>query len=50
MLGVLLALIVIGVVLLFVTPWVGIAAGVVGLLLAHGYLLGICRRAVEPRT
>jgi hypothetical protein len=50
MLGVALALIVIGVVLLFIIPWVGLAAGAVGLLLALGYLLGIGRRAVEPRT
>ena len=48
MIGVALALIVIGVILLFIIPWVGIAAGIVGLLLAIGYLFGIGRRAAEP--
>lgn len=50
MLGVALALIVIGVVLLFIIPFVGIAVGIVGLLLALGYLLGIGRRAAEPNA
>jgi hypothetical protein len=50
MIGVALALIVIGVVLLFLIPWVGLAAGIVGLLLAIGYVLGIGRRATEPRA
>ena len=50
MLGLALALIVIGVVLLFIIPWVGIPVGIVGLLVALGYLLGIGRRAAEPRT
>ena len=49
MLGIGIALIVIGVILLFLIPWVGIAAGVVGLLLAIAYLFGIGRRAAEPR-
>jgi len=39
---------VLGVILLFVIPWVGIAAGVVGVILAVLALLGIGRRAVEP--
>jgi hypothetical protein len=42
-----LALIVIGVIMLFLVPWVGIVAGIVGLLLLVGYLAGIGRRAVE---
>ena len=50
MIGVALALVVIGVFLLFIIPWVGIAAGIVGLLLALAYLLGVGRRAAEPRT
>jgi hypothetical protein len=43
--GVGIAFIVIGVVLLFVIPWVGIAAGLVGLVLAIVWLAGFGRRA-----
>ena len=50
MIGLALALVVIGVFLLFLIPWVGIPVGIVGLLLAVGYLLGIGRRAAEPRA
>jgi hypothetical protein len=50
MIGVGLALIVIGVVLLFIIPWVGIAAGIVGLILAILYIAGVGRRATEPRA
>jgi hypothetical protein len=50
MIGVALALIVAGVVLLFVIPWVGIAAGIVGLILALLYVAGVGRRAAEPGT
>ena len=50
MIGVALALIVVGVVLLFIIPWVGIAAGVVGLILAILYVAGIGRRAAEPNA
>ena len=50
MIGVAFGLIVIGVVLLFIIPWVGIAAGIVGLVLAILYIAGIGRRAAEPRT
>jgi len=50
MIGVALALIVAGVVLLFIIPFVGIAAGLVGLILAVLYLAGVGRRAAEPRT
>jgi hypothetical protein len=45
-----LALIVIGVILLFLVPWVGIAAGIVGVLLLIGFAAGIGRRAAEPRA
>jgi hypothetical protein len=41
---------VIGVILLFIIPWVGIAAGIVGLILAILYVAGIGRRAAEPRA
>jgi hypothetical protein len=50
MIGVALAIIVIGVILLFIIPWVGIAAGIVGVILAILYVAGIGRRAAEPRT
>jgi 4-hydroxybenzoate polyprenyltransferase len=50
MIGVAIGLVVIGVVLLFLIPWVGIAVGIVGLILALLYAAGIGRRAVEPRT
>jgi hypothetical protein len=45
--GVGIAFIVLGVVLLFLIPWVGIAAGIVGLLLAIIWVAGFGRRAVE---
>jgi hypothetical protein len=48
MIGVGIALLVLGVILLFIVPWVGIAAGVVGLILAVLFLFGVGRRAVEP--
>jgi len=50
MIGVAFALIVVGVILLFIIPWVGIAAGVIGLILAILYIAGIGRRAVEPNA
>ena len=50
MIGVALALVALGVILLFLIPWIGIAAGVVGLILALLYVAGIGRRAAEPRT
>ena len=43
-----LVLIVLGVLFLFVFPWGGIVAGVVGVLLLIGALLGIGRRAARP--
>jgi uncharacterized membrane protein YccF (DUF307 family) len=52
MIGVALALIVIGVVFLFIIPWVGIPVGIVGLVLALLYLIGFGRRAAtttEPQ-
>jgi hypothetical protein len=45
--GVAIAFIVIGIILLFLIPWVGIAAGVVGLVLAILWVAGFGRRAVE---
>ena len=46
MIGVGLALIVIGVVFLFLVPWVGIVAGALGLLLAFLWVAGFGRGAV----
>jgi hypothetical protein len=40
---------VIGVVFLFLVPWVGIAAGIVGLILLGLFLAGFGRRAAEGR-
>ena len=46
MIGVGIAFIFIGLIFLFVIPWVGIAAGVVGLALAILWVAGFGRRAV----
>jgi hypothetical protein len=45
--GVAIAFIVVGIILLFLVPWVGIAAGVVGLVLAIIWVAGFGRRAAE---
>ena len=50
MIGVGIALIVIGVVFLFLIPWVGIPVGIVGLLLAILWMAGFGRRAADPDT
>jgi len=47
MIGVGIAFIVVGIIFLFVVPWVGITAGVVGLLLAILWVAGFGRRAPE---
>ena len=39
----------VGIILLFVIPWVGIAVGAVGLVLVVLYFLGFGRRAAEGR-
>jgi hypothetical protein len=44
--GVGLALIVLGVVFLFVIPWVGVVAGLIGLVLAFLWIAGFGRRAI----
>ena len=46
MIGVGIAFIVVGLLFLFVVPWVGIAAGIVGLVLAILWVAGFGRRAV----
>jgi len=45
--GVAIAFIVLGILFLFLIPWVGIAAGIVGLVLAILWVAGFGRRAAE---
>jgi hypothetical protein len=47
MIGVALAAIVVGIIMMFFLPWVGIPIGVVGLILLIVYLAGWGRRAAE---
>ncbi len=49
MIGVALALIAIGIVMLFLLPWVGIPVGIVGIILFVAYLAGFGRRAAEGK-
>jgi Flp pilus assembly protein TadB len=49
MLALAIVLLVVGVVLLFIIPWVGIPVGIVGLILLAVYFVGAGRRATEPR-
>ena len=48
MIGLALAIIIVGIVFGFVIPWVGIAVGLVGLVLFVAVLAGFGRRAAEP--
>ena len=50
MIGVGIALVVIGIVFLFLIPWVGITVGAVGLVLAALYFAGFGRRAARDTT
>ena len=50
MIGVGIALIVVGIVFLFLVPWVGIPVGIVGLVLAVLWVAGFGRRAADPDT
>ena len=47
MIGVGIALVVLGVILLFLIPWVGIPVAIVGLVLAVLYFAGFGRRAAR---
>ncbi|HEX3686003.1 MAG TPA: hypothetical protein VHU60_00340 [Gaiellaceae bacterium] len=47
MIGVAIALIVIGLIFGFVIPWVGIVVGLVGVLLFIGFVAGFGRRAAS---
>ena len=49
MIGVAIALMVIGLVFGFVIPWVGIVVGIVGLALFLAFVAGFGRRSGEPR-
>jgi hypothetical protein len=48
MIGLALAIIIVAIVFGFVIPWVGIAVGIVGLVLFVAFLVGFGRRAAEP--
>jgi hypothetical protein len=47
MIGLAIALIVIGIIFGFVIPWVGIVVGIVGLLLFIAFVTGFGRRAAD---
>jgi membrane protein implicated in regulation of membrane protease activity len=47
MIGVGIALLIVGLVFLFIIPWVGIPVGIVGVLLAVLWLAGFGRRAAR---
>ena len=47
MIGVGIALLVVGVILLFVVPWVGVPVGIVGAVLATLWVAGFGRRAAR---
>ena len=47
MIGVGIALVIVGIVFLFIVPWVGIPVGIVGLLLAILWVAGFGRRAMR---
>jgi len=47
--GVALAVVVVGLVLLFVLPWVGVPIAVIGALLFFAYLVAFMRRAGAER-
>ena len=50
MIGLAIALVVVGVLFLFLIPWVGIPVGIVGVILLVVWLLGFGKRAVsEPQ-
>jgi hypothetical protein len=44
-----IALVVIGVIFLFIVPWVGIVVGAVGVVLLVLFLLGVGRQVAERR-
>jgi hypothetical protein len=48
LIGLAIALIVIGILWVFVIPWVGIVVGIVGLGLLVAFVAGFGRRAAQP--
>jgi hypothetical protein len=48
MIGLALAIIIVGIVFGFVIPWVGLVVGLLGLVLFIAFLVGFGRRAAEP--
>jgi hypothetical protein len=48
LIGLAIALIVIGIVWVFVIPWVGIVVGIVGVALFVAFVAGFGRRTAEP--
>jgi uncharacterized membrane protein YccF (DUF307 family) len=50
MIGVAIAFILVGIVFLFIIPWVGIPVGLIGLALAILWVAGFGRRAVEDHA
>jgi uncharacterized membrane protein YccF (DUF307 family) len=50
MIGVAIAFILVGVVFLFLVPWVGIPVGIIGLVLVIVWMAGFGRRAVARDT
>jgi hypothetical protein len=50
MIGLGIALLVVGIVFLFILPWVGIPVGIVGLVLAILWFAGFGRRAARDTT
>jgi hypothetical protein len=49
MIGLALAIIIVGIIFGFVIPWVGIIVGIVGLALFVALLAGFGRRAAKPQ-
>ena len=47
MIGLGIAFIIVGIIFLFIIPWVGIPVGIVGLVLLVAYLAGFGRRSVR---
>lgn len=47
MIGLAIALVVIGLIFVFLIPWVGVPIGIVGLVLLVAYLLGFGKRAAS---
>jgi uncharacterized membrane protein YccF (DUF307 family) len=47
MIGLGIALVILGIIFLFIIPWVGIPVGIIGLILAALYFVGFGRRAAQ---